>query len=219
MAADRYECTPDPRLVFPGGQKPPELYAYPEPCHPVRLLFVGWNPPKPFGGFWETATPDRLRTDLHWILRSVGAVEAAKPDEAFLDEFRQKGFFFIHAVKCWTESAFPGFGRGRKRGERSRVGLPLLRACARLHLTKEFRDLNPQCVCALGEVAFLALTEIWNPIPAAAKPTQGRLFSRSEYGLAWDLLYTAFPSSSRAGRGATESLRAVAKRHLGKLLA
>ena len=158
MAFDRYECAFDPQLVFPGGQRPPELYAYPEPCHPVRLL-------------------------------------------------------------CWTESTFPGFGRSRKRGDRSRVGLPLLRACGRLHLPTEFRDLNPQRVCALGQVAFLALAEVWKTIPAAAKPTQGRLFSRSEYGLSWDLLYTAFPSSSPAGLGATESLRAVAKWHLSKLLA
>lgn len=218
MPTDRYECTPDPHTAFPGGQRPPELYAYPDPCHPVRLLFVGSNPPKPFGGFWETTRSDNLRTNLHWILNSVGAVEAMKPDEAFLNEFRQKGFFFIHAVKCWTRSTFPGFGRSRERGDRSRVGLPLLRACAWLHLATDLRNLDPQCVCALGEVAFFALAEVWKTIPTTAKPTQGRLFSRDEYGLPWDLHYTSFPSRAPAGRRATESLRAVARRHLSKLL-
>ena len=219
MATDRYECTPDPRLVFLGGQRPPELYAYPEPCHPVRLLFVGWNPPKPFAGFWETTSPDHLRTDLYWILRSLGAVESVKPDAAFLEEFRREHFFFIHVVKCWTRPAFPGFGSGRTRGDRDRVGLPLLRACARQHLASDLRHLNPQCVCAMGQVALLGLAEIWKTIPTAALPTQGRLFSRNKFGLSWDLLCTCFPSPKPAGRGATESLRAVTRRYFSTVLA
>ena len=88
-------------------------------------LVVGWNPPRPFGGFWAPETSDNLRTELHWILNSLGAVEAVQPGEAFLDEFRRKGLFFIHAVKCWTRSRFPEIswvwtqpqkGRSRSRG-------------------------------------------------------------------------------------------------------
>ncbi len=60
--------------------------------------------------------PDALRVDLHWILSSLKAVNAPEPDAMFLDEFRRKRFFFVHAVKCWAQPRFPGFGRKAKRG-------------------------------------------------------------------------------------------------------
>lgn len=205
-------------MVFPGGHRPPEIFAYPTPCHPVRLLFVGWNPPRPFGGFWAAEKPDTLRADIHWILRSLKVVEASVPGAEFLDEFRSKGFFFVHAVKCWTLPKYPGFGRSAKREDRDRLGRPLLRACASMHLAKEFEELAPQRACALGQVAFLALAEVWKTMPITARPTEGRRFLRHDYGLPCDLLYTSFPSSAPAGRGATESLREVARRHVANCL-
>jgi hypothetical protein len=150
-------------------------------------------------------------------LRSVGVVEAVKPDDVFLSEFRRKGLFFIHAVKCWTLPKFPGFGRGGKKADRDRVGLPLLRACALSHLEKDLRALNPHRVCASGKVAFPALAEVWKAIPTSATPTQGRVFSRGDCGLPWDLLYTSFPSRAPAGPGAAQSLREVTRQHVGSL--
>ena len=199
-----YNCEPDPGLVFPGP--------------PVQLLFLGWNPPRPFAGFWVAEVGDTLRTDLHWILSSLKVIEAPKPDAVFADEFRGKGFFFVHAVKCWTQAKYPGFGRKAKREDRDRLGEPLLRACASMHLEKELGDLAPRRVCALGQVPFLALAEVWRTIPIAVRPTEGRTFRGKEYGLPWDLLYTCFPSPAPAGRGATESLREVARRHVAKFL-
>lgn len=213
-----YKCEPDPGFVFPGGSRPPQIHAYPSACPPVRLLFVGWNPPRPFGGFWVVEAGDTLRADLHWILSSLKGVEAPEPDAVFVDEFRRKGFFFVHAVKCWTQAKYPGFGRKAKREDRDRLGEPLLRACASMHLGKELGELAPRRVCALGEVPFLALAEVWRTIPIAVRPTEGRSFGGEEYGLPWDLLYTCFPSPAPAGRGATESLREVARRHVAKFL-
>lgn len=215
---DSYRCEPDPGLVFPGGIRPPQIHAYPSACPPVRLLFVGWNSPRPFRGFWVAEAGDTLRADLHWILSSLNVVEATEPDAVFVDEFRGKGFFFVHAVKCWTQAKYPGFGREAKREDRNRLGEPLLRACASMHLGKELGELAPRRVCALGEVPFLALAEVWRTIPIAVRPTEGRSFRGEEYGLPWDLLYTCFPSRAPAGRGATESLREVARRHVAKFL-
>lgn len=213
-----YRCAADLRLVFPGGHRPPKIYAYPGACPPVRLLFVGWNPPKPFAGFWVPDIPDTLRADMHWILSSLKVVQTPEPDAGFLDEFRRKGFFFVHAVKCWTQAKFPGFGRGHKKEDRKLLGEPLLRACASTHLERELQELAPRSVCALGEVAFLALAEVWKTIPLKARPTQGHTFLRREYGLPWDLLYTCFLSRAPAGPGATESLREVARRHVSEFL-
>ena len=101
-----YNCEPDPGLIFPGGIRPPQIYAYPSACPPVRLLFVGSNPPRPFGGFWVTETGDTLRADLHRILRSLKVVETPEPDAAFVDEFRSKG-----RLGCSTRALEPPSGR------------------------------------------------------------------------------------------------------------
>ncbi len=108
-----YECRPTQQISYPlYGCRPPHLYKYPEVKSPVRLLFLGWNPPKPFGGFWSVEYEDNLRSELHGILKELGQINTSSSDKTFLDEFLGKGFCFIHTVKCWTEAKFPGFGRG-----------------------------------------------------------------------------------------------------------
>jgi hypothetical protein len=105
----RYRCEPAAGLHYCAGLRPPELYAYPQPVKPIRILFIGWNPTKPFGGFWSLDSQDNLRSDLHQILFHLGIVKATNPDESFLDEFIARGLFFVHAVKCWTAAKYPGF--------------------------------------------------------------------------------------------------------------
>src|SRR5438128_5270801 len=80
--------------------------------HQVKSIccLYGWNPPKAYGGFWAFKTEDNLRSDLHQILLQLKIIESQRADASFLDEFLSKGLFFIHAVKCWTLSKYPGFG-------------------------------------------------------------------------------------------------------------
>lgn len=186
-----YECTPSE------GYRPPKLYKYPAVKSPVRLLFLGWNPPRPFGGFWSDDR-DNLRRDLHAILKELGQINASFPDKTFLEEFLGKGFYFIHTVKCWTESKFPGFGRGATtregRDKKEKVGIPLIKSCVSTHLEEELNTLEPQKVCGLGEVPFIGLCELFPKLTkATATPTQGRDFQREQYGIPWPLLYTCFP--------------------------
>jgi len=196
----RYECLPLEGMAYPHcGIRPPELFQYPEPKFPIRLVLLGWNPPKPYGGFWSLTYEDNLRHHLHSILKELGQIQAPAPDDQnFLDEFLQNGYYFIHTVKCWTEPKFPGFGRdaqsreGRRR--KSQVGLPLLYSCVRTHLAEELRTLGPQNVCALGKLPFLALCELYPSLKtASATPTQGSVFPANFCGLPWPLLYTCFP--------------------------
>lgn len=195
----RYQCVPPVDMKFPGGIRPPELYTYPEPVGPVELVLVGWNPPKPFGGFWSTDSPDNLRTELHRILKALGLSSAEDSENAFLEEFRvARRFFFVHAVKCWTEAKYPGFGRGAKAQERRDIGEPLLRACAQMHLGKELESLSPKRVCALGELAYEALRCLYPDLPAKVRPTQGGVFGPAQ-GRPWSLLYTCFPSRAKVG--------------------
>ena len=177
-----YECIPL------DGCRSPKLYKYPEIKPPVKLLFLGWNPPKPFGGFWSD-DEDNLRRELHGILKGKdhGQINASSPDKAFLDEFLERGFYFVHTVKCWTEAKFPRLGRGSE-------GEALINSCVHAHLDKELTDLAPQKVCALGEVPFLGLCELFPGLTKTkATPTQGQVFQREKYGIPWPLLYTCFP--------------------------
>ena len=123
------KCLKLEEITYPShGVHPPELYKYPKPKPPITLLFLGWNPPKPYGGFWSLEFPDNLRRGLHSILQELGHIKAPAPDQNFLDEFLQKGFYFIHTVKCWAEPKFPGFGRDAQSREgrlrKSTIGLP-----------------------------------------------------------------------------------------------
>ena len=108
---DCYECLPLEGITYPAcGVRPPDLYKYPQPKLPISLLFLGWNPPKPCGGFWSLEFDDSLRTDLHRILKTLRKIETPSPDYNFLNEFLENGYYFIHTVKCWTDAKFPGFG-------------------------------------------------------------------------------------------------------------
>lgn len=76
---ERYHCEPLPDAQYHGGTRPPDLYAYPRPSGPTRLVFIGWNPPRPFGGFWSLEGEDNLRSALHEILSRIKEIEAKKP--------------------------------------------------------------------------------------------------------------------------------------------
>ena len=197
----RYECIPIQQVSYPPyGCRPPELYKYPEVKSPVRLLFLGWNPPKPFGGFWSDKE-DKLRRELHGILRDLGQINASFPDKAFLDEFLEKGFYFIHTVKCWTEAKFPGFSRGSATTKKEKYkGKALIASCVHTHLDNELKTLEPQKVCILGEIPFLGLCELFPELSQRRpkpKPTQGKIFQPGELGIPWHLCYTCFPKLRR----------------------
>ena len=120
VASGRYICDASLEDNMPlFGTRPPDLYAYPQPRDKVALLFIGWNPPKPFGGFWSLEFEDNLRSELHGVLFEMKRIKARMPDAIFLDEFLGEGFYFVHAVKCWCCAKYPGFGRGAERGDRN----------------------------------------------------------------------------------------------------
>jgi hypothetical protein len=217
---ERYHCEPFAHIDYPAGTRPPELFAYPKPSGPIRLVFIGWNPPKPFGGFWSLDGEDNLRTSLHEILQSTKEISANHPDGVFLEEFLSKGFFFLHAVKCWTMAKFPGFGRDARKEDRDIVGLPLVRACAGTHLRTELENLKPAKVCALGQVPYLGVCHAFRVsqrLEDFVTPTEGRLFEPSTTGLGWPLLYTCFPQPQTViVRGKSERVAAkeLTRRHL-----
>ena len=219
-AIPRYECIPNQQISSPpSGCRPPKLYKYPAVQSPVKLLFLGWNPPKSYGGFWSD-DQDNLRRELHAILNSkeLGLINASSPNQSFLDEFLKNGFYFIHTVKCWTEAKFPGFGRGAKTGERKEVGIPLIKSCVHNHLEEELNTLAPQKVCALGEVPFLGLCELFQKLTTTkATPTQGQVFQREQYGIPWPLLYTCFPQGQTMKVRGTECRKPASDIALGHL--
>lgn len=138
--------------------------------------------------------PDDLRQELHWALRDLKMIDAARPDAAFLAEFVHKGYYFVHAIKCWTEAKLPGFGRdARNRTGRADFSKPLLAACAAEHLFAEIEMLKPKTVCALGAVPFLVLRAHY-ALETKATPTTGASFVviRSD-GESMRLLYTCLP--------------------------
>jgi len=200
----RYVCDATGPAAFPGVVRPPALSAYPPAARRIETLFIGWNPPRPFGGFWSVDGPDNLRKELHGILRALGCVRAPRPDEDFLGEFLDTGYYFVHAVKCWSAAKYPGFGRGAKRSARAEMGEPLLEACAKAHLQDELRTLDPTRVCALGELAYGALRALDEGLDPAARPSEGRTFIRGVR----TVLYTCFPSGNLVrGRHAREYTR------------
>jgi hypothetical protein len=222
--SQRFECNPIVGVDYPGGSRPPELYAYPDPSRPIRLLFMGWNPPKPFGGFWSLETEDNLRSNIHEIFTKLGLIQAQQPDGTFLNEFLSKGYFFVHAVKCWSQAKYPGFGRKGNNQERRFLGLPLLHACADTHIRTELERYAPEKVCVLGELPYLALCHVLKDsvlTPTLASPTDGHVFDMGTYRLPWHLLYTVFPQSQTVRiRGKDERVRAndLILRHLSAFL-
>ena len=195
----RYVCEPANSIILPMfGTRPPDLYAYPKVDRKIGLLFIGWNPPKPFGGFWSLEFDDGLRSDLHGILVELKKINASRPDAIFLDEFLKKGFYFVHAVKCWCCAKYPGFGRGAERVDRKRIGLPLLRACVDAHLRDELSSLSPEKVCLLGELPYVALSCISDNLKETdVTPTEGKVLEPDETGFNWPILYSCFPGRQK----------------------
>jgi len=188
-----YLCTPAADSQFPAGERPPRIYAYPRLRSPIHLLFIAWNPPRPYGGFWSLDRADTLRSELKSILQALTLIQRSGTEACFLDECLERGYYLIHAVKCWTDSRFPGFGRGRKRGDRTSLGEPLLRACVRTHLLDELDRLQPKRVVALGELPYLALRTRFPQLDPSFRPTEGTTFPPDRYALPWPLLYTCLP--------------------------
>ncbi|MBI3825584.1 MAG: hypothetical protein HY294_06295 [Candidatus Rokubacteria bacterium] len=182
----------------------------------MRVVFIGWNPPKPYRGFWFLDEHDNLRGELHTVLLRLRRVTAHAPDGWFLEEFLEAGYYFVHAVKCWAKAKYPGFGRGAVPRDRRNIGEPLARACAAAHLCEELRRLAPKRVCALGELAYCALRALQPDLDPKARPTEGRRFELSVDGINVPLLYTSFPSSSPV-RG--RQLRDFTRGHLEEFLA
>ena len=209
--AEAYQCEARDLFTAPGVVRPPKLAAYPSPRGQIHLLFVGWNPPTAYGGFWSLEEPDNLRRELHGILRRIERVRSHKPDAVFLEEFLETGHYFVHSVKCWIRAQYPGFGRKAVRRERHEIGEPLLRACATAHLETELSNLQPASICALGELAYGAMRCLDPRLPASARPSDGQIFTPASDGTRWRLLYTCFPSGNFVHGGAA---RDVTRKHL-----
>jgi len=87
---DCYECLPLEGIHYRRcGVRPPELYTYPKPKTPIALLFLRWNSPNPFCGFWSLKFEDNLRRDLHSIL-SLPAILCPQESQS-LKRTRHKG--------------------------------------------------------------------------------------------------------------------------------
>jgi hypothetical protein len=209
--AEAYHCEAKDLFTTPGVVRPPKLAAYPSPRGQIHLLFVGWNPPTTYGGFWSLEEPDNLRRELHGILREIERVRSEEPAAAFLDEFLETGHYFVHSVKCWTSARYPGFGRKAVRRDRHEIGEPLLRACAAAHLETELSNLQPASICALGELAYVAIRCLDPGLPASARPSEGQIFTPASDGTRWRLLYTCFPSGNFVHGSAA---RDITRKHL-----
>ena len=138
---DCRSCAP---LTALGAECPPTVRPYPPPARPTKLLFVGWNPPSPGGGFWAR-DDDHLLANLGWICRELGWTRSTDAAE-FREEFRQSGLYFIHAVKCVSLARFPS-GTARTH---------IVQTCARAHLCDELAHLQPESLCLLGDLPLRA---------------------------------------------------------------
>lgn len=112
--------------------------------NPVRLLFIGVNPP-PDGGLWVNDA-DPLLKKLLWVFRKLGWTSCRSPKQ-FRDDFRSNHFYFVHAVKCFNETKFPS----------GRAARYLIEVCSATHLSHELNEIRPERICVLGEVAVEAL--------------------------------------------------------------
>jgi molybdenum cofactor cytidylyltransferase len=219
-AHQSYPCVVDGTEGMPPAVRPPYLFRYPRARASVGMLFVGWNPPRPYGGFWSVRFTDELRDQLQGILGALdpARIRATASAGDFLADFLNAGYYFIHAVKCWPCARFPGFGRGASPQDRREIGEPLARACARKHLGGELDQIAPRNVCVLGELPYVALRELVPALDGRARPTEGRRFRGRDIGRPWDVLYTCFPTSVRI-RGTEESAAAHTRRHLSEFVA
>jgi hypothetical protein len=162
---DHYECLKREEIIYPlSCVHPPELFKYPRPQAPLTLLFLGWNPPKAYGGFWSLEFDDSLRTNLHRILKTLGKIETPYPGQNFLNEFLDKSYYFIHTVKCWSKPKFPGFGRDTQSKEwRQRIYPNGVASCLTIFCSRtfptEFLFENISCSPSIWAGEFFRLTE------------------------------------------------------------
>src|SRR4029079_7220277 len=98
------DCT----SVNPMVQCPPRLH-YPPPPSPVKILFVGWNPPGDHH-VWE-GEQDDLRDNLAWVFERL-KWRSDEPD--FRNDILQTGCYFVHAVKCWRMPQWPSAEAARR---------------------------------------------------------------------------------------------------------
>lgn len=164
----------------------------------MKLLFIGWNPPEPFGGFWAN-DDDNLLLNLHWIMQRLGWSSVAEAG-AFREEFRTKGFYFVHAVKCFSKAKFPTGTRGTN----------ILKACAAQHLCEELGNLEPQAICVLGQVPLRALKICHPELRTWEKYKKGSEAQVSLKEKKIPVLITYFPN----GYGTPGVQRATVLRHL-----
>ena len=126
----------------PGVSCPPRLI-YPPPPSPVELLFIGWNPPGE-AHFWNDPG-DPLRRNLTWVFEQLRWLS----NRELVEVFRQRSFYLVHAVRCWTKAEFDW-------------QIPkLVETCAHAQLEKDLARLRPKTVCALGKLPHKALYAIW----------------------------------------------------------
>jgi hypothetical protein len=130
---------------LPGAEWPPTISPYPAASKPVRLLFVGVNPP-PDGGFWADDN-DTLLTKFQWIFTKL-AWATGSGNADFRSAFLERGFYFIHTVKCYRQTKLPTRGKGA-----------LVRGCAKAHLKDEIAELEPERICLLGNDALEGIQE------------------------------------------------------------
>jgi hypothetical protein len=167
----------------------------------VRLLLIGWNPPRPREGFWVLDKPDGLRADLHQIFRELRLCDAPTP-EAFVDDFLSRGFYFIHAIKCFSKAGFPS-NAARKQ---------IQQVCVAAHLADDLAHLQPERICLLGRLPLQALAQLCPELDAKAPLLVGNRETVRFGGRDLPVLMTCFPNGRPGAPG--ETLRETVLRHL-----
>lgn len=227
--ASLYSCNYQRSVTCPLiGERPPKLFAHPNPVCPNPIPFIVCNPPREYGGFWSLRYEDNLRNDIHTILRGLDRVVSQSPDGKFLEEFLHKGYYLVHSVKCWTRGIYPGYGRDRNKSgwgsRRKQQGLSLLRICVDTHLRSELAGLAPSKICLLGEMAFEAFcllvgSRAEKMRQMKPRPTDGTVFDPGHFGLEWPTLYSCLPVGQKIPyQGGKVFARDVVSKHLATLL-
>lgn len=129
---------------------------------------------------------DHLLANLHWIFRELGWSTATGP-AAFREDFRCRGFYFVHAVKCFSRAQFPSGSNGTQ----------LLRGCATAHLRTEIVELRPERICALGRLPHRALKLCFGKVATRARYLEGASADLDIEGAQTPVLITCFPNGQQ----------------------
>jgi hypothetical protein len=108
----------------------------------------------------------------------------ARTAEAFPNGFRERGFYFVHAIKCFSRAALPREAAARRE---------LVRVCAQAHLGEDLTYLQPERVCLLGEVPRNALAQVCPDLHLDTPAKQGYAQTVQLNGGAVSVLSTCFP--------------------------